>query len=132
MLVFLHVNLPLFLSSPIRPFTIDKLFPLQKLPYPFFIGSELLLFRGICSSSSVSTSFSINLAASYPWFSEEKKKSSSSAVRPLKSPIRDVYSVLVIYWKIIIFIFYFSKRILRRIDSIFRGYIDNTKNNILI
>jgi hypothetical protein len=32
-----HVNLPLFLSSPIRPFTINKLFPLQKpksfLPY---------------------------------------------------------------------------------------------------
>jgi hypothetical protein len=38
MLAFLHVNLPLFLSSPIRPFTINKLFPLQKskkkLPYP--------------------------------------------------------------------------------------------------
>jgi hypothetical protein len=30
MLAFLHVNLPLFLSSPIRPFTINKLFPLQK------------------------------------------------------------------------------------------------------
>jgi hypothetical protein len=48
----LHVNLPLFLSSPIRPFTINKLFPLQKsksfLPYPFFIGSELLLLREIC------------------------------------------------------------------------------------
>jgi hypothetical protein len=27
MLAFLHVNLPLFLSSPIRPFTINKLFP---------------------------------------------------------------------------------------------------------
>jgi hypothetical protein len=45
------------------------------LPYPFFIGSELLLLRGIYSSSSVSTSFSINLAASYSWFSEEKTKS---------------------------------------------------------
>jgi hypothetical protein len=44
MLAFLHVNLPLFLSSPIRPFTINKLFPLQKsksfLPYPFFIGEN--------------------------------------------------------------------------------------------
>jgi hypothetical protein len=53
----------------IRSFTINKLFPLQKsksfLPYPFFIGSELLLLRGICSSSSVSTSFSIYRAASY-------------------------------------------------------------------
>jgi hypothetical protein len=56
--------------TTIRPFTINKLFPLQKsksfLPYPFFIGSELLLLRGIYSSSSFSTSFSINLAASYP------------------------------------------------------------------